>query len=296
MMRSMTDRIAGWQWDASLFAGTARHYLRGRLPYAPGFAATIAAVLSLDGRGRLLDVGCGPGNVTRALAPYFAEAVGLDPDAGMLAEAARLAGPEADPPDARPAGDRRAEAAIRWVKARAEELPAGLGRFRVVTLASAFHWMDRARVAATIRDMLEPGGAIVHIAGVHDAPPATAPLPHPAPPYERIADLVRRYLGPVRRAGQGTIATGETPGREDLVIAAAGFVDYRRITVPAGHAVDRSTDDVVAWTLSLSGSAPHLFGDHLADFERDLRTLLHDAGGHFAEHVPPTDLQIWRRP
>jgi SAM-dependent methyltransferase len=271
--------IAGWEWDETLFAGAAQHYLRGRLPYAPGFASVIASTLALDGRGRLLDVGCGPGNVTVALAPWFEQVVGVDPDRGMLAEAARSGLDNA-----------------RWVRARAEDLPAGLGTFRVVTLASAFHWMDRAQVAATVRDMLEPGGAIVHIADVKDAAPSNVPLPRPLPPYASMTSLVRHYLGPIRRAGQGTIPGGDTPGREDLVISAAGFVDYRRLAVPAGHAVVRGTDDLVAWTLSLSGSAPHLFGDRLDDFVRDLRALLDEAGGEFAEHVPPTDLQIWRRP
>jgi SAM-dependent methyltransferase len=274
--------IEGWQWDESLFAGAAEHYLRGRLPYAPGFAATIAETLGLHGEGRLLDVGCGPGNVAVALAPWVEEVVGVDPDGGMLAEASREAA-------------RRGVSNARWVRARAEDLPAGLGAFRVVTLAQSFHWMDRARVAATVRDLLEPGGAIVHIADLKDAPPSPVPLPRPLPPYEPITDLVRRYLGPVRRAGRGTIG-GDTPDREGAVFAAAGFVGAQRLTVPAGHVVDRGVDDVVAWTLSLSSSAPHLFGDHLADFERDLRALLHDAGGAFSEHAPPTDLQIWRKP
>ena len=69
--------IDGWQWDRSLFAGAAEYYLRGRLPYAPGFAETLSAALDLDGRGRLLDVGCGPGNVTLALAPWFTEATAI---------------------------------------------------------------------------------------------------------------------------------------------------------------------------------------------------------------------------
>lgn len=261
--------------DDSLFAGAAPHYRRGRLPYAPGFADVLAETLGLDGRGRLLDVGCGPGTVTVALAPYFEQAVGVDPDPGMLAAAAPCTN-------------------ARWVRARAEELPAGLGIFRVVTFAQSFHWTDRARVAATVRDMLEPGGWLVHISDVQDPPPSPVPLPRPLPPYAGIAALVRSYLGPERRAGQGVIPGGQTPGREDLVIEAAGFTRHQRVTVPAGGVVLRDADDMVAWTLSLSSSAPHLLGERLGAFERDLRALLADAGGRFAVHAPPTDLQIWR--
>jgi ubiquinone/menaquinone biosynthesis C-methylase UbiE len=45
-----------------------------------------------------------------------------------------------------------------WVQARAEGLPAGLGTFTVATFGQSLHWMDRDRVAAAVRDMLEPGG------------------------------------------------------------------------------------------------------------------------------------------
>lgn len=80
-----------WNWDESLFAGAAGYYEQGRLPYAPGLADAFAASLALDGQGRLLDVGCGPGTVTLQLAPLFEAAVGLDPDTGMLECASRSA-------------------------------------------------------------------------------------------------------------------------------------------------------------------------------------------------------------
>ena len=83
--------VDGWQWDDSLFKGASAYYERGRLPYAPGFVETLTEALGLDGGGRLLDVGCGPGIVGLALAPLFAELVGLDPDRDMLAEAERAA-------------------------------------------------------------------------------------------------------------------------------------------------------------------------------------------------------------
>ncbi|MEH0474573.1 class I SAM-dependent methyltransferase [Streptomyces sp. B21-097] len=272
----------GWQWDKTLFAGSAAYYERGRLPYAPGFAEELAAALGLDGRGRLLDVGCGPGVVLLPMAPFFHEAVGVDPDEDMLAEAGRRAG-------------RRGVDNVRLVAARAEELPAGLGEFRAVVFAQSFHWTDRERVAATVLRMLEPGGALVHVSELQD-PPAEPP-PSPAPPYEELAALVRRYLGPVRRAGQGTLVDG-TPNGEGLVIARAGFEHSGRLVVPAGEVVERTPDDLVAWTFSRSASAPHLFGDRREDFERDLRALLRRAApdGRFAERLPATEIMIWRRP
>ncbi|RCG19158.1 class I SAM-dependent methyltransferase [Sphaerisporangium album] len=274
----------GWQWDSTLFRGSAAYYERGRLPYAPGFAETLAAALGLDGRGRLLDVGCGPGIVALALARFFAEAVGIDPDADMLAEAGRRA-------------ERRGVTNARWVAARAEDLPAGLGGFRVVVFAQSFHWTDRDRVAATVREMLEPGGAFVHMSDLKNPPAEPVPPPLPAPPYARIGDLVRRYLGPVRRAGQGTLVNG-TPNREDLVLARAGFENFERHIVPAGEVVDRTPDDIVAWVFSRSDSAPHLFGDRLEDFERDLREVLRHASpdDRFAERLPATEIMTWRKP
>ncbi|WP_371573897.1 class I SAM-dependent methyltransferase [Streptomyces sp. NBC_01314] len=274
----------GWEWDRTLFQGSAAHYGRGRLPYAPGFPDALAEALGLDGRGGLLDVGCGPGTVLLPMARFFTEAVGVDPDEDMLAEAERQAG-------------HRGVTNARWVAARAEDLPAGLGEFRVVVFAQSFHWMDRDRVAATALDMLEPGGALVHVSDLKDSPPEPAPPPALGPPYDRIADLVRRYLGPVRRAGQGVLVNG-TPGGEELVIERAGFEDFARLVVPAGDVVTRTTDDIVAWTFSRSDSAPHLFGDRLADFERDLRALLEEtAPDHrFAERLPATEIRTWRKP
>jgi SAM-dependent methyltransferase len=91
------DAAGGWEtwsWDESLFAGSAAYYERGRLPYAPGLADVFGRSLALDGRGRLLDAGCGPGTVTLRLAPLFEAVIGLDPDPDMLAFASRAAARE----------------------------------------------------------------------------------------------------------------------------------------------------------------------------------------------------------
>jgi ubiquinone/menaquinone biosynthesis C-methylase UbiE len=274
----------GWQWDPTLFRGSAAYYDQGRLPYAPGYAAELASKLGLDGQGRLLDVGCGPGTVTLALAPSFAEAVGVDPDPDMLAEARRRA-------------QRLGVQNATWVQARAEDLPAGLGVVRMLLFAQSFHWTDRDRVAATAFEMVEPGGYFVHV-GELDQPPAhPARLSQPAPPSERIGALVRHYLGEVRRAGKGTLRFGTQSG-ERAIVERAGFEGYERLVVPSGSVVERSADDIVAWVFSRSSSAPHLFGDRLEMFERDLHTLLHEVSpdGVFAEQLPDTEIWFWHKP
>jgi len=275
----------GWQWDETLYSGSAPFYVRGRLPYAPRLADGLANALSLDGQGRLIDIGCGPGVLTLTLARLFGEVIGVDPDAGMLAEAQRRA-----------AGAGIGNA--RWVRARGEDLPADLGAFQVATFGQSFHWMDRPRVAAIAFGMLEPGGAFVHVADVKENRATIDPdLPYPEPPYAAIDALVRRYLGPVPRAGQGVLRHG-SPDGEAIVLRAAGFTAPERLRVPAGGVVIRTAEDVVAWVYSRSGSAPHLFGDRGAAFEAELRQLLRDASatGTLAEQPPDTEVFIWRTP
>ncbi len=259
-----------WEWDPSLYSGSAGYYARGRVAYPPELAEAFVAELGLDGSGRLLDVGCGPGSLTLLLAGSFEEAVGLDADEGMLAEARRLA----------------RGANCRWVHRRAEELPAGLGRFRLVTFAQSFHWFDRPRVAAAVRGMLEPGGVCAHVhATTHEGAGSV--------PHEEIAELVREYLGPVRRAGQGTLPSG-TPGGEAEIYRGAGFRGPRRFTAP-GRVVTRTVDEVVAGVFSLSSSAPHLFGERLAEFEAGLRELLERASpaGVFTERLREIAVDLW---
>jgi SAM-dependent methyltransferase len=274
----------GWQWDPTLFKGSAAYYDRGRLPYAPGFAETLATSLALDGPGRLLDVGCGPGTVTLQLARYVAEAVGIDPDEDMLAEARRRA-------------ERLGVGNVRWFQARAEDLPAGLDPIRVAVFAQSFHWTDRDAVAGVVFGMLRPGGAFVHMSDLKGPLANPLPLPHPEPPAAEITELVSQYLGAEHRAGQGVLRHG-TPDREDFVLARAGFTGMKRLVVPGKHVVDRTPDDIVASVFSRSYTAPHLFGSRLHEFERDLRALLHRASPEdvFSEQIRDTEILIWTKP
>lgn len=271
-----------WVWDPSLYRGSASYYLEGRLPYAPGLADAFARELGLDGRGRLIDIGCGPGIVALELSAAFEEVVGLDADPDMIAEAAREA-------------RRRGIENGRWLTMRAEDLPGQLGAFRVATLAQSFHWMDREPVAQAIHGMLEPAGALVHVNAFTRHGIEASSSTYPEPPWEAISALVRRYLGSETLAGQG---------RRDAVFADEDVI-FRRsfrgpdvVKVPDGRVLVRTADQAVAAVFSVSSSAPHLFGDRLARFESDLRRVLKEASaaGRFAQQTGDTELRIWRLP
>jgi SAM-dependent methyltransferase len=269
----------GLKWHPSLYAGSAGYYAIGRVGYPTALADALASELALDGSGRLLDVGCGPGNFTLLLAPWFEQAIGVDADRDMLAEAKQRAAQVG-------VGN------VQWLQLRAEELPAGLGRYRVVSFAQSFHWMDQLQVARVALGMLEDGGACVHVhATTHQGVDTDAVLPHPRPPRSAIEELVERYLGPIRRTG----SSSPWANREDEVYRAAGYDGPQRVEVP-GEIVERTSDQIVAAIFSLSSSTPHLFGERRAAFEADLRRLLHDANhsGIFSEQMREIAADIWR--
>ena len=276
------DSDREWSWDPSLYAGSARFYALGRVPYPSQLAEDVAQALHLDGSGVLVDVGCGPGSLTLLLAPHVGHAIGVDADADMLAQAARLA------------AEQRATN-VSWRHLRGEDLPADLPAPRLVTFAQSFHWMDRPRVAAAVRAMLATDGALVHVgATTHQGLDGGEELPHPRPPHQEVAQLVTRYLGPLRRAGQGVLPSG-TPGGQDDLYRDAGFTGPQRLEVP-GRVVERTAEQVAASVYSLSSSAPHLFGDRLEEFDAELRGLLAEAGreGRFSEQMASISVSIWR--
>jgi SAM-dependent methyltransferase len=274
-----------WRWDETLFGGAANYYVDGRVPYAEGLSDFMESALGLDGRGRLLDVGCGPGVIALRLAHLFETVVGLDSDADMLAVGARQA-------------EEFAVGNISWAHMRAEELPGTLGKFRIAAFAASFHWMDRPKVANAVAGMLEMGGSAVQIDApsyrVDSLPSASAgSLPHPLPPEDDINALRSHYLGPGIRAGRGI--RNSSPNGEDQVFTDAGFAPMRQVLVPDGRVIDRSIDQLVAQRFSSSSTAPHLFGSRLEEFETDLRQLLMAASpsGLFSVRLPDNVISIW---
>jgi SAM-dependent methyltransferase len=272
-----------WTWDETLYAGSAAHYVKGRMPYPPELGARIVQAAGVGSEARALDVGCGPGPLTLLLAGSVTEVVGADADPEMLVQA-------------RLAAERAGVTNVSWRQIRAEQLPGDLGAFDLVTFAQSFHWMERERVAAAVRGMLREGGACVHVhATTNRGDSSSDPLPRPRPPYAQILALVISFLGPRQRAGR-SVAPAIVAGSEIGIYRRAGFGGPLRIEVERGDVVERSIEEIVAATFSLSSSTPSLLGGDRERFEAELTQLLTESsdGGVFCERLRDVTFDVWR--
>lgn len=142
----------------------------------------------------------------------------------------------------------------------------------MVTFGQSFHWTDEARVAEVVYDMLDPGGALAMIVHTVEERPVL-PSPGPPPiPHPEITALVEKYLGSTRRVGQG-IAPARTHRFEDVLVRTR-FGSPQAIFVPGIPDLLRDSESVLSGYFSMSSSAPHLFGDRLEGFAREVRELL----------------------
>lgn len=267
------------RYDPTIYQGAAAHYRPGRPPYSPQLEAVLTEELDLDGSGRLLDGGCGPGILTVRLAHLFEEVVGLDPDPAMLAEGRRAA-------------EERGITNIRWVQAQAEDLPeAAPGPYRAVTFGQSLHWTDEARVAEVVYDLLEPGGGLALVVHTVEGRPAPQTGPGPPPiPHDEIRALVEKYLGPDPRAGQG-LAPVRYHRFEDVLVRTR-FGAPRSIFVPGIPDLVRVTESVLSGYFSMATSAPHLFGDRADEFAAEVRDLLRSRSPEGAFWDWPGDTEV----
>ena len=247
-----------------LFASTAEYYARYRHGYPTAVFARLRAAFGLDGTGRLLDLGCGTGELARPLHANFADVVGVDSSPEMIAEAQRQS-------------ERAGIANIQWRCMPAEEISDQLGRFRLVTLGNSFHWMRRDEVLARAYALLEPGGGVAILGnpgGIREG----------EEPWERVArEVVVRWLGPRRRTRTGIFAAEE--GAEKVALARSRFVG-----VEIGeHRWERpvAVGTILGELYSTSFANRALLGDRADAFEADLRRslLALDPAGQFVQHL-----------
>ena len=212
------------------FASTVPHYVAGRPNYAPSLIRMVKEHLHLSATDRLLDLGCGPGWLGIAFAPFVGTVVALDPEPAML-EAAKAAAAEA-------------EVRIELIEGSSFDLGPHLGMFQVVTIGRAFHWMDRDDALRRLDGLIEPTGAVILFNDTRPEVPENAW-------YKRYIELVESYGSSDARIPPDRL-------RHEAILLKSPFNQLERIgvierrVIPIERLVDRA--------LSMSTSSPEALG------------------------------------
>jgi SAM-dependent methyltransferase len=221
-------------------------------------------VASSPGSRLLIDLGCGTGELARPLAGAFDDVVAVDIEPGMIAGGAQRAAQEG-------IGN------ITWRAEEAEVTSIAAGAADLITVGSAFHWMDRALVLDKARAMLCGGGTFAVVGG-------NSPWTGKEPWQELIVSVLQRVIGPGRRAGQGVFRKPAEP--HEKVMAANGFSDVTQYDFLTPHRW--TLDGVLGYLRSTSFASAAVLGDRAAEFERiladELRAL--NPAGTFSEQLP----------
>jgi SAM-dependent methyltransferase len=225
------------------FRTAAAHYGPGRPDYAPTLIRRVARLCGLGAGSRVLDLGCGPGLLSVAFAPFAGHVIAIDPEPEMLAVVRTLAIANLEP-----------------VQGSSFDLGPALGRFRLAMMGRSFHWMDRADTLRRLDELLEHGAAVALFDTSHPDVPAnvwTAEFRALRRRYEDDADHPRR--APEWLSHEAILLDSAFSRLEALSV-----IESRQ--VPLGSLVDRA--------LSMSGTSPERLGARTSDFAQEIERLM----------------------
>lgn len=173
--------------------------------------------LAAESRHRILDVGCGAGASTRAVAPWANEVVGVDPEIQMISRAREIGGGPS------------------YAVGTAESMPVASHTVDALTAAGALNFVDLGRFRAEATRVLRADGVIV----VYDF--ATGRRCTDTPELEGIYDA---FTSCWPRPVDGRHVIGVD------VLAAAGFniVSSEPIAVPVAMSGDAYVDYLMTET------------------------------------------------
>jgi SAM-dependent methyltransferase len=236
-----------------LYKGTAEYYDRFRPPYPPALFADLRARAPISGSGRLLDLACGTGQITFALAGDFSEVWAVDQEDESVdfgrAKAQRLG-----------------VSNIEWLAGRAEDIQV-LGSFELIAIGNAFQRLRRQVVAERAMSWLAPGGCLALLWG-------GTPWLGDVSWQQAMADTFEGWMRKVGATDRVPDGWQEVIARDPhpRVLERAGLSFVGSFEFPVEHTWTVQT--LTGFVYSTSFLNPNALGNHMQEFERDLHARL----------------------
>ena len=210
-----------------------------RPPYPPELYAKLRELI-IDEPRNILELGCGPGEISRTLAPDVERVDAVDPSEAMIAVGRGL--PNGDHPN------------VRWHNGSAEEFSYD-ATYSMILTPESLGWMDWDVVFPKMRQALSPRGRLVAIGRGHEGAWDTDTLGGIVPRYSTNQDFISYdVVGELEKSG--------------LFV-----VEERLTTQPVPYS--QSVDDYIEFWHSRSGFSRERMGAHQAErFDDEVRKLV----------------------
>jgi SAM-dependent methyltransferase len=218
-----------------VFRSTAWYYAQFRPGYPPEQIERLAEVAGLGPESRVLDLACGTGLIAIPLASRAGEVLAVDAEPAMLAML-RLAAP----------GN------IRALEARGDDVDESWGRFDLVTIGRALHWLGGPEYL----DRLVPITRQVALLGDRVADSES---------HSIVLDVAQEIAGERPKAPAWHV-------RYDEALAASAFSDVVDLSVDTVRTWTQ--DDLIGWAFSTSFASPDRLGERREEFVQALRDRL----------------------
>lgn len=237
--------------NSDLFSGTYSYYMK----YRPGIPKEVVEKIlkgfNVKKADRILDIGCGTGQVALAMDGKCYELVCTDSDPGMIKEAKKAL--------------KKPKSKISWLNYSSSELSQlkDLGLFKVATICRAFHWMNQEKVLSDLDDMIvQDGGIAIFGDGSFWTGKEDWQL--------IVKKVVQKYLGEERRAGKKKFKQPTETWEE--IISRSPFNHIRQYEVKIKRIWN--VESIIGWLFSSSFASPEHFGKHVDSFKEDIKRKL----------------------
>jgi len=240
------------KFDPELYRGTYEYYVKYRLGIPKEVINIIVKHFDIKPTDRVLDIGCGTGQVALAMEGKCGEMVCLDPDPEMLKWAKKTT--------------KDCKMKLTWLNCGAEDLgkfKEKLGIFKVATCSRAFHRMNQDQVLKDLDELIEEDGGVAVFSdrvlwgGKEEWKQA-------------VKRVIQKYLGEKSNVGK------EKPIEPDElwenIIARSVFRFVKTRDVPSKRSWN--IESIIGYIFSTAAAAPYLFGDQLDRFKKEIKNIL----------------------
>ena len=237
------------EYDPESYRGTYEYYAKYRPSIPKEVIDVIVKYFDVKPTARVLDIGCGTGQVALAMEDKCAEMVCSDPDPKMLRWAQKAT--------------RHLKTKLIWLNCAAEDLgkiKGKLGTFKVATSSRAFHRMNQEQVLQVLDESIEEDGGVALF--------SDRVLWGGSEEWQQaVRGLIQKYRAKKRDAGKG-----KSEERWENILARSVFKFTKTHDVPIIRSWN--VESIIGYVLSTAAAAPHLFGDRLDRFKKETKNVL----------------------